>query len=158
MVSIDNEWVLLLITLPISPTSGVHPQIMIWCTNLAVCCQWHRRKTGMMIYSMVPQLAWFYLPPSTYFYLHIIIYHSSVNLLNCNYFATMAYLLPYHLTPFAHAIYRLYFFSIVLLTVCLFIPCVTLSYCFALSWPGRSCKWELVLNWPTWLNKGDIKN
>ena len=31
------------------------------------------------------------------------------------------------------------------------------SQCFALSWPGRSCKWELVLNWPTWLNKGEIK-
>ena len=47
------------------------------------------------------------------------------------------------------------------LYVCL---CVTnyvllfLSHCFALSWPGRSCKWELVLNWPTWLNKGEIKN
>jgi hypothetical protein len=32
------------------------------------------------------------------------------------------------------------------------------SYCFALSWPSRSCKWELVLNWPAWLNKGEIKN
>ena len=31
-----------------------------------------------------------------------------------------------------------------------------LSHCFALSWPARSCKWELVLNWPTWLNKGEI--
>ena len=29
--------------------------------------------------------------------------------------------------------------------------------CFALSWPGSSCKWELVLNLPTWLNKGEIK-
>jgi hypothetical protein len=27
---------------------------------------------------------------------------------------------------------------------------------FALSWPGRSCKWELVLNKPTWLNEGEI--
>jgi hypothetical protein len=49
----------------------------------------------------------------------------------------------------------------VLLTVRLFIPCVTVllfvSHCFALSWPGRSCKWELVLNWPTWLNKGEVK-
>ena len=47
-----------------------------------------------------------------------------------------------------------------LLTVCLFILCVTVlfvSHCFALSWPGRSCKWELVLNWPTWLNKGEKK-
>jgi hypothetical protein len=32
------------------------------------------------------------------------------------------------------------------------------SHCFSLSWPGRSCKRELVLNWPTWLNKGEIKN
>ena len=31
-----------------------------------------------------------------------------------------------------------------------------LSNCFALSWPGRNCKWELVLNLPTWLNKGEI--
>ena len=52
--------------------------------------------------------------------------------------------LPY-LTSFAHIVYRLIF----LLYVC-FTPCVTLllnvSNCFALSWPGRSCKWELVLN------------
>ena len=41
---------------------------------------------------------------------HLLIYHSSVNLLNCNYFATMAYLLPYLLTPFAHTVYRLSFF------------------------------------------------
>ena len=34
---------------------------------------------------------------------------------------------------------------------------VFLSHCFALSWPGRSCKWELVLNWPTWWNKGERK-
>jgi hypothetical protein len=31
------------------------------------------------------------------------------------------------------------------------------SHCFALSWLGRSCKWELVLNWLTLLNKGEIK-
>jgi hypothetical protein len=30
------------------------------------------------------------------------------------------------------------------------------SHCFALSWQSHSCKWELVLNWPTWLNKGEI--
>ena len=29
------------------------------------------------------------------------------------------------------------------------------SNCFALSWPGHNCKWELVLNLPTWLNKGE---
>jgi hypothetical protein len=40
----------------------------------------------------------------------------------------MAYMLPYlpYLTSFAHTVYRLY---IVLLTVCLFIPCVTLCCC-----------------------------
>ena len=50
-------------------------------------------------------------------------------------------------------------FPIVLLTVQLFIPCVTvlfLSHCFVLSWPGSSCKWELVLNWPMCLNKSEI--
>jgi hypothetical protein len=41
---------------------------------------------------------------------HLLIYYSSVNLLNCNYFATMAYLLPYLLTPCAHTVYRLSFF------------------------------------------------
>ena len=61
-----------------------------------------------------------------------------------------------------HTLYTLYTPFLLLLTVCLFIPCVTLlllsvSNCFALSWPGRSCKWELDLNWPTWLNKGEIK-
>ena len=41
------------------------------------------------------------------------------------------------------------------LYVCL---CVLLflMHCFALSWSGRSFKWELVLNWPTLLNKGEI--
>jgi hypothetical protein len=34
---------------------------------------------------------------------------------------------------------------------------LVLPYCFAWSWPGRSWKWELVLNWPTWLNKGEVK-
>ena len=29
------------------------------------------------------------------------------------------------------------------------------SHCFALSLPGRSCRWELVLNWPTCLNIGE---
>jgi hypothetical protein len=32
---------------------------------------------------------------------------------------------------------------------------VFLSHCFALSWPVHSCKWELVLNWRTWLDKGE---
>ena len=54
------------------------------------------------------------------------------------------------------------FFSIVLLTVCfVYSMCnsglLFVSHCFALSWPGRSCKWELVLNWPTWLNKESLK-
>ena len=53
----------------------------------------------------------------------------------------------------------LFFFHFVLLTVRLFMcnSVLFLSHCFASSWPGRSCKWELVLNWPTWLNKGEIK-
>ena len=70
----------------------------------------------------------------------------------------MAYLLPYlpNLTSFAQTV-----LSIVLLTVYLFIPMCNsvllfVSHCFALSWPGCSCKWELVLNWHTWLNKGWI--
>jgi hypothetical protein len=33
---------------------------------------------------------------------------------------------------------------------------LSVSHCFALSWPGRSCKWERVLNEPTWLNKGEL--
>ena len=59
---------------------------------------------------------------------------------------------------FAHIVYRLV--STVLLTVCLFYSMcnsVYVSNCFALSWPGRNCKWELVLNLPTWLIKGKIK-
>ena len=49
----------------------------------------------------------------------------------------------------------------VLLTVCLFYSMCNsvllyVSNCFALSWPGRNCKLELVLNLPTWLNKGDV--
>ena len=52
---------------------------------------------------------------------HLLIYHSIVNLLNCNYFATMAYLLPYLLMPFAHNVYRLPFFPLCYwLYACLF--------------------------------------
>ena len=63
-----------------------------------------------------------------------------------------------------HSLYIdiLFYFVLLYYWLCLFIPCVSysvlfLSYCFALSWPGRICKWELVLNSPTWLNKGEIK-
>ena len=40
---------------------------------------------------------------------HLQVYHSSIKLQNCNYFATMAYLLPYLLTPFAHTVYRFFY-------------------------------------------------
>jgi hypothetical protein len=61
--------------------------------------------------------------------------------------------LPY-LTSFAHIVYRL-------VSVCLFYSMCNsvllyVSNCFALSWPGRNCKRELVLNLPTWLNKDEI--
>ena len=95
-----------------------------------------------------------------YLYLHIVICTSitSVLMLNCNYFATMVFLLPYlpNLTTFAHTVYR-FFLLCYWLYICLSYVLLFLSHCFALSWPGRSCKWELVLNWPTWLNKGEIK-
>ena len=64
-----------------------------------------------------------------------------------------------NLTSFAHTVYI--FFSIVLLTMFAYSMfnsvLLFLSHCFALSWPCRSCKGELVLNWPTWINKGEIK-
>jgi hypothetical protein len=85
---------------------------------------------------------------------HLHIYHSSVNLLNCNYFATMAYLLPYLRTPFAHTVYR--FFYCVIDCMFVYPTCNSVLFvvhCFALSWPGCSCKSELVLNWPTWLKQ-----
>ena len=69
-------------------------------------------------------------------HLHLHIYHSSVNLLNCNYFATMAYLFPYLLTPFAHTVYRFSYCVIdctLVYSMCnsvlLFTPCVTLCCC-----------------------------
>ena len=75
---------------------------------------------------------------------HLHIYHSSLNLLNCNYFATMAYLLPYLLTPFAHTVYRLSFFYCVIDYTLVYSMCnsvlLFVSHCFALTWPGRSCK------------------
>jgi hypothetical protein len=77
----------------------------------------------------------------------------------CTYSGAKKYLVSHQLCKFSHLkllqynisdCYRLLFFPIVLLTVCLFIPCLTVllfvSHCFALSWPGHSCKWELVLN------------
>ena len=83
-----------------------------------------------------------------------------VLMLNCNYFATMAYLLPYlpNLTTFAHTVHR--FFCCVIDYTFVYPMCKSvmfLSHCFALSWPGHNCKRELVFNWPTWLNKGEEK-
>ena len=68
--------------------------------------------------------------------------------------------LPY-LTSLAHIVYRLIF--LLYYWLCLFYSMCNsvllyVSNCVALSWPGRNCKWELVLNLPTWLNKGEIKN
>ena len=79
---------------------------------------------------------YYYLPscsfPPQYLYLHIIICTSitPVLMLNCNYFASMTFSLPY-LSTLLHLhtlyIYFLYIFSILLLTVRL---CVTLCCCF----------------------------
>jgi hypothetical protein len=89
----------------------------------------------------------FCTPVSLLAHHHLHIYHSSVNA-NCNYLASMVYLLPY--LPNLLHLHTLYVdFSIVLLTVHLFIcnsVLLFMSHCFALSWPGRSCKWQLVLN------------
>lgn len=32
--------------------------------------------------------------------------------------------------------------------------CCFVSASSGASWPGCNCQWELVLNWPFWLNKG----
>ena len=65
------------------------------------------------------------------------------------------HVLPY--LPTLLHLHTLYIdFFIMCLTVCLFMcnyVLLFLSHCFALSWPGRSYKWKLVLNWSTWLNK-----
>ena len=86
-------------------------------------------------------------------YLHISL---QCKLLNCNYLPLLAYLFPYLLTSFPHTVHR--FFYCVIDCMFVYPMCNSvlsfLSHCFALSWPGRSCKWELVLNWPTWLNIG----
>ena len=58
-------------------------------------------------------------------------------------------------TPFW--LYTLYTdFSIVIDCTFVYPMCnsvLFLLHCFALAWPGHSCKWELVHNWPTWWNK-----
>ena len=64
------------------------------------------------------------------------------------------YCLPPYSTTFAHTVYRFFY----CVTDCTFVYPMcnsVLLFCFALSWPSRSCKWELVINWPTWLNKGE---
>ena len=106
---------------------------------------------------LIPILLFFKSFAPQCLYLHITIYTSitPVLMLNCNYFSTTAYLLLYlpNLTTFAHTVYR---FSIVLLTVRLFIPCVTLC-CFC-----RTALLYLVQvavvneNWPTWLKTASI--
>jgi hypothetical protein len=74
----------------------------------------------------------------------------------------MAYLLPYLLTPFAHTVYRFVYRFFYCVIDCTFVyPMYNSVLLFFVAllcfiWPGRSCKLELVLNWPTWLNKGDF--
>ena len=64
--------------------------------------------------------------------------------LNCNYFATMVYLLPYlpNLITFAHTVHRVFYCVIDCMFVYPMCNSVLLfsSHCFALSWPGGSCK------------------
>jgi hypothetical protein len=69
--------------------------------------------------------------------------------------------LPYlpNLTIFAHTVHQFFYCVIgckfvypICNSVLLF-----LSHWFALSWPDRGCKWELVLISPTRLNNGEIK-
>ena len=61
-------------------------------------------------------------------------------------------------TSFAHAVYI--FFYCIIAGMFVYSMCISVvlyvTNCYALSWPGRSCKWELVLNYPTWLNNGEI--
>jgi hypothetical protein len=119
------------------------------------------------MFQCVVQTVWwdtffFFFAPQ-YLYLHIIFCTSitPVLMLNCNYFTTMVYLLPClsNLTTFTHTVYT--FFYCVIDCTFVYPMCnsvLFVSHCFALSWPGRSCKWELALNWRTWLNKGEMKN
>ena len=64
-----------------------------------------------------------------------------------------------HILPHLHTL-SIYFFLYYVID-CMFVYSMCnsvlsfVSHCFALSWRERSCKWELVLNWPTWLNKGE---
>jgi hypothetical protein len=55
-----------------------------------------------------------------------------------------------------NAVYRLFYCVVdctFVYSMCNSVLCV--SHCLALS--GRSCKWELILNWSTWLSIGEIK-
>jgi hypothetical protein len=96
-----------------------------------------------------------------YLYLHnnlLHIYHSyliAIFELFCHYGLFIA------LPPLSYLIPTLYinFFYCIMDCVFVYSMCnsvLFVTHCFALSWPGRSCKWELVLNWLTWLNKGEI--
>ena len=81
-----------------------------------------------------------------YFYLHIIICTPITPVLmpNFNYFTSMAYLLPYlpNITTFPLTVHI--FYSCVIDCTFVYPLCnsmlLFLSHCFALSWPGRSCK------------------
>ena len=56
----------------------------------------------------------------------------------------MVYVSPYLLTSFAHTVYRFFY----CINDCTFVypmcnsVLLFVSHCFALSWPGRRCKWE----------------
>ena len=69
-----------------------------------------------------------------------------------NYLITIAHNL---ILPHLHTLYIHFFYCVIDCTFVNFMCYSVLlfvSHCFALSWRGRSCKWEVVLNWTTRLN------
>ena len=141
-LSAANDWNELLKSLKLE----THISLITLCTSCQSSSQItapvHSPSVNSPSNYLIPILLFVFFcsfaPQCLYLHIHLLhIYHSSVYLLNCNYFATMAYLLPYlpNLTSFAHTVYRLFYCVI----DCKFVfPSVNL--CVVLLWPGCSCK------------------
>ena len=101
------------------PRISPSPTLSISCqSSLQIIAPVHRPSVNSPSNYLIPIYIFFLFSfAPQYFYLHIHllhIYHSSVYLLNCHYFAITAYLLPYlpNLTSVAHTVYRLFYCQI----------------------------------------------
>ena len=105
--SAANDWNELQKSLKLETYISLTNFLSISCQrSLPIIAPVHSPSVNSTPNYLIPILLFIYLKITL---LHI--YHTSVYLLNCNYFGTMAYLLPYlpNLTTFAHTVHILFY-------------------------------------------------